>query len=203
MPNDAVTCASCGFLAIRHLWDRTLHEAEPDYRLHAKIPKTSTQYDNHERMPVCFAQAIEFRKEIARDDESGILPVIGKSRKCDSFMPWRHGFSPKEHQEMLDRQWLLDFQTRRDDADRRWRQECDERDRTWRETQAENERHWRDDQAREDRNWREQSQRDEERRHKANLIVMGLLTISAGLVGAAIQANWIPNFFSWLSDSLR
>lgn len=185
-----VTCAACGFLAIRHRWNRSLIEAEPDFRRCAAIPRSHGSIEEHERIPVCFAGALEFSTLITRDDASGILPVIQKPRNCDSFTAWKHGFTPKEHQEMLDREWLLKFQTEREDADRRWRQECDERDKAWRERQDKDEHAWRERQA-----------ATEERRHRVNLIVMGLLTIIAGLVGAAIQADWIPNFFSWLTGT--
>ncbi len=49
------------------------------------------------------------------------LEVITKQRQCDDgFTTFQLGFSPKEHREMIDRQWMLVREDRRDDTVRKW-----------------------------------------------------------------------------------
>ncbi len=38
------------------------------------------------------------------------------------FTKWQQGFTPKEHREMLDRQWMLDREERRDKEMREWQE---------------------------------------------------------------------------------
>lgn len=47
-----------------------------------------------------------------------ILSIVQKNRHCDAFTSWQYGFTPKEHRDMLDRQWLLDREDRRDKEQR-------------------------------------------------------------------------------------
>jgi hypothetical protein len=47
------------------------------------------------------------------------LEEIQTERECPGFTLWHPGFTPKEHQEMLDQQRLLEWQTEREDSDRR------------------------------------------------------------------------------------
>ena len=127
-----VKCAECGFLAMRHEHNRGLVEAERITRVDGFVPEKL----NVEKMPLCFLMLIDFRAHIAGAADEQRRDALNAERECADFTPWRQGFSPKEHQEMLDRQWMLDFQTRREDADRTWRQECDDRNREWQENQA-------------------------------------------------------------------
>lgn len=40
--------------------------------------------------------------------------VMHRQRVCNAFTPWQQGFTPKEHREMVDRQWMIDREDRRD-----------------------------------------------------------------------------------------
>lgn len=50
-----------------------------------------------------------------------IRSVIQNDRTCALFTEWHQGFTPKEHQEMMDRKAMLEWQTKREDADKKWR----------------------------------------------------------------------------------
>jgi hypothetical protein len=53
----------------------------------------------------------DFRKEIgARSAEPSDWPLVDileQERICSEYEKWQQGFTPKEHREMLDRQWML------------------------------------------------------------------------------------------------
>lgn len=128
-------CSECGFLCVRK-WDtRELAEAEHDYRKRADVPSQG-EFNIYEQRPLCFALVCDLHDEC--DSESGnseqakALRVISRERDCDRFTQWHHGFTAKEHQQMLDQQSLL-----------KWQRECQESDRQWREQQAERDRQWR------------------------------------------------------------
>lgn len=53
------------------------------------------------------------------------LEVTNKDRQCELFTKWRQGLTPKEHQEMIDREWMIKHQEEREDADKRWRRNQD------------------------------------------------------------------------------
>ena len=143
-------------------------------------------YLDHE--PLCFVQAFDLREEIqeARGDTSPIggdahvaviRNVMERERCCEKFIKWQQGFPPKEHREMLDRQWMIDREDRR---------------------------------ALESHEWQERQEEKAEARHQEQLaqlrsihtqemlVVGGLVTLTIvviTLVGAAIEARWIPKYF--------
>ena len=145
-----VRCADCGFLAYRNLETRTLAEAEEAFRASGNVPQPerSLQYlgtgappisigGGFGRDPICFARATILLTEV-RDAEQNdapwpaVLRVITRERECTEFTQWNQGFTPKEHQEMLDRQWMLEREERIDRENRRWRAEETESNRKWR-----------------------------------------------------------------------
>lgn len=131
-----VKCAECGFLAARNKETRKLEEVEFESRQNGYLKANRYEY-----IPVCFAMVISFDKECeelrklpqyqSRFDEIGghiypntgdlIIPLLSKERDCESFIEWIQGFTPREHQEMLDRGRMLKWQADREDADRKWR----------------------------------------------------------------------------------
>ena len=140
-----VKCADCGFLAFRHFETQQLVEATEKIRERGAFPTTTGSYKRSmlEKVPICFAMKYDLRAELPgdKDDPNGpdIVTVVRKERTCDGLTPWERGFSPKEHRERLDREWLLEWQTKREEADRNWRQEQEakrvQEDREWREGQ--------------------------------------------------------------------
>jgi len=119
-------CADCGFLALRHKETRELHDAELPIRdgtaVHADIKAYAWP-------PLCTKLRAEF-------PTAGTSGVIQEERECSDFTQWQQGFTPKEHQEALDRQKQLDWQTKREDDDRQWRKQAREEDRKARRVDA-------------------------------------------------------------------
>jgi len=166
-----VKCAECGFLCFRQRPDSLLVEADEVSRSTGK-PALAEQGVSLD-FPVCFARAYPLRTEADRVKETGRnwldanLEVIRRERDCASFARWRQGYSPKEHSEMIDRQWMLDWQRKTQEEDRAWREQTQKEDREWR---------------REERRWR-----------IIELVVMGgivtLVMVAAQIVAAFIQAG--------------
>ncbi len=135
-------CADCGYLTIRNRKIYSLDEADIDFREKGIVP---TVYDEvgrnphklHRDLPLCFvgnsylSNAI---KNIKHNDNpfDEIKEIIQTENDCKEFTEWRQGYTPIEHREMLDRQWMLDYQTRREEADRAWQHKERKNDKTWR-----------------------------------------------------------------------
>ena len=112
-------CDQCGYLAMRSTETRQLIEAEkgvreswvlPDLVLH---PGTKSV----EQLPICFAGEDEYLFPPGQKAESDyhavtqtILSNIQREHTCPAFIPWMHGRSPREHDEMR----LADEQRKRD-----------------------------------------------------------------------------------------
>jgi len=78
---------------------------------------------------VCLARVIQFPIKPAAEE---LLSLLQGERECTEFTTWCQGFTPKEHQEMLDRQRLLKWQAERENEDRRWRDDQRREERRWR-----------------------------------------------------------------------
>jgi hypothetical protein len=53
-----------------------------------------------------------------------VFKIITRDRNCDKagkFTNYQQGFTPKEHKEMMDRKEMLEWQAKREEADREWR----------------------------------------------------------------------------------
>ena len=130
-------CSECGYLAVRNIDWRNLVEVELDYRNTGECPKRidySPPYEIYD-VPRCFKQASNLWDEIQNlqgSDSEKIRSVIQKDRPCDEFTEWHQGFTPREHQEMVDREKQLEWQAGREDKDREWRREESKENRKWR-----------------------------------------------------------------------
>jgi hypothetical protein len=130
-------CAECGFLAVRNVQTRQLEEMEEDYRRTGNSPQVwgdSPPYNMYEA-PICFLLVFDLPNEIAKQQgplPEGICLVINEERTCEPFIKRRLGSTPKEHQEMIDRQALLKWQAEREDKDRESRKEESKENRKWR-----------------------------------------------------------------------
>ena len=111
-----VKCADCGYLALREWESRALVETEQHYReIGTDPPRTGMdKHKRYEDWPLCFAMAWPLREEIQGERQeiggpevASVLRVIHKERECSKYVDWQQGFTPREHREMLDRQWLL------------------------------------------------------------------------------------------------
>jgi hypothetical protein len=128
-----VKCADCGFLSVRHLETRELREAEGSYRETGEIPRDLNRPKQlYEDVPLCFGRLRSFdpaKCGSAADRRDALQMEIGS---CVGFTEWHHGFTPKEHREMLDGKELRDWQAAREDADRKWRKDQADSERRWR-----------------------------------------------------------------------
>jgi hypothetical protein len=128
-------CSECGFLTLRDRISGKLVEVIDDYRVSGKCPEF-TNYDIH-NYPICFVMAYDLMPEVENaaqkqfkdgsDDWSKyVVKVIQDDRSCPKkgglygFTKYYQGFTPKEHREMLDKQWQLDQEERRRISDRNW-----------------------------------------------------------------------------------
>jgi hypothetical protein len=143
-----VKCADCGFLSLVDNDDFSYVSADILYRLEgcqsgqgatahptvSREPHCSTHYQSIHTEPffVKGVGAIQFDEagsglgallDGQGKDVTGeaVLRIITKRRVCDGFYPWKPGFTPKEHYEMLDRERWQKWQQDQRRSDRHWR----------------------------------------------------------------------------------
>lgn len=146
-------CVSCGFLALRSR-DGELREADEFFRTGAEIDTARfasrrplcavRRADFAQEVRDYLASSIEFRDPDNRrrltersmnPQPRDILPVIQREdRGCErdgdqpyGWMEWSPGLSPKEHREILDRDFTVKREDERDAALRDWQVEQEER----------------------------------------------------------------------------
>ncbi len=110
-------CKDCGFLAIWLRAHNRFQEATELTRDHG-LPPEIIQNDEKVFHAKCFIQKYDLVTECKAANpidqvwqfDKRVLEVIDKERSCNGYIAWAQGFSPKEHQEMLDRK-----------SERRWR----------------------------------------------------------------------------------
>lgn len=146
-----VRCADCGFLAARVLATRALVEAEPAMRedwLSALPPHKGDEV--YATRPLCFAMAADLGKEIDQylketpgvTNQACYKTILHGNRRCEQFTPWRQGFTPREHREMLDHKELLQAQAEQRVRDKQWQAEQREKDRQFQSEQRKDDRRW-------------------------------------------------------------
>ncbi|MFC1916584.1 hypothetical protein ACFLX1_00400 [Chloroflexota bacterium] len=195
-------CVDCGFLCLFNYYYGHYVGADYSYRTKgvqggilttglAREPYCSVHAENLLPEPfVLNGEKIQFTKDEKQNvfkNERGefviqeaALAIINQPRDCaDNFIRWQQGFTPKEHSEMLDRQWMLDREDLRDKEDKEWRE------------------------AQEILAQKRHSEQLSLLRgiHKRELIFLGLgVTIAIliiTVVGAAIEAEWFSPWFGW------
>jgi hypothetical protein len=125
-----VKCADCGYLAVRNVESRELEEAEQKFREKGLLPMAGGEigrpHERHERMPLCFMGNVslyeECRKRTSNVDPEPVFVILmmDDERVCSDFTKWKLGFTPKEHQVMIDRQRLQEWQIKQEASNRRW-----------------------------------------------------------------------------------
>lgn len=107
-----VQCAKCGFLAVRMTLSQGLGEVREELREQWQAADTLKETAHlgvraHEMVPRCFRRAYPLSKEVGgpyaeeRREIEAVQKVIQKERLCTSFTEWEQGFTPKEHQEVI------------------------------------------------------------------------------------------------------
>lgn len=116
-------CVDCGYLTVRHYFERNLVEAESKIRKGEQWPaQQGTNLCLYERTPLCFVMANKIGNKSNDYSAMEFRDAICEERNCDYFIHWQQGFTPKEHREMIDRKEMLKWQADREDADRKWRE---------------------------------------------------------------------------------
>lgn len=144
-----VKCSECGLLGFRNNQTQNLDEAIERIRDEADFPAHSQTYI-HSKVPICVASASHLGNETtalvsgrgggpgeidkSRTDPTSfdVKAVIQLDRTCESWMGYRRGYTPKEHQEIVDREREIRRQDEREKADREWQEGRVEADRSWR-----------------------------------------------------------------------
>ena len=117
---EKVRCVNCGFLAARKLATRELVEAEDSFRESMELPSygNATIYDDK---PLCFVAANDLVAE-ARALPPGTelrkryVDAMQRERDCCGFTKRQHGFTPKEHAEMIQQAEFQRLQDEREDS---------------------------------------------------------------------------------------
>lgn len=120
-------CMDCGLLAIRNT-DFSLGEVKRESSdLHFKVMQWTLQ--DRQAQPICFIGEINllFAYNEQQDkhesiiENSVIVNQVLRQCGCDIFRAYKQGFTPKEHREMMDREWMQKHQDEREDVDKKWR----------------------------------------------------------------------------------
>lgn len=187
---DLVSCQQCGFLTLKNRENDTLCEASESFRRERSIVVGLQKRHIHEEIPLCFVQATSLREQCGgKDDKNTVLEVITSPRKCEQFIKWVQGFSPKEHVEM---EMLRKERERVESAtmaDRRWRDDQAEKDRLWREQHAQREHVWRHEDLVQSRKWR-----IEDRSMAMSNIFVACFTGVSSVIVTLIAAKMLPWF---------
>jgi len=132
-----VRCSECGFLAARDWGTREFVEIDDKKRNSGKI---GSDFGGLEPIPVCFINCFNIKEEVevlrkaARDEptqnsygqhisphwENYVKQVLNTERVCEYFIEWQQGSTPKEHREMMDRQFMMEMEEKRRKNDRKW-----------------------------------------------------------------------------------
>jgi hypothetical protein len=126
-------CAECGFIALRSTQTRMLVEVDGTIRHRATHGGSLVEFvEAYELDPVCFVQAFDLPTE-GEGHSWPIAKILPKPRDCPKFVLWKQGFSPKEHQQMIDSLELINRQNDQRERDRQWEERREDAMRRWEE----------------------------------------------------------------------
>ena len=136
-----VKCCACGFLCVSGN-THELVEVPEDWRESGQIPQHL-----YDLTPRCFVKAMPLKAEMrpvtkAEDWTQNFLLIINKERACSKFTSWQQGYTPKEHQDMLQEKAILEFQAEQRERERRWQEDQKAQDRVWQQQQKKTDRIW-------------------------------------------------------------
>jgi hypothetical protein len=112
-------CSECGLLAARIKDTREIQEVEQEWRETGE-PPLENNHAIYEYPPFCLMSRAKFGSIPKGLNTSGVLgwdklfEEFQKERECGDFTRWCQGYSPKEHQEMLEKTQLLKWQERQE-----------------------------------------------------------------------------------------
>lgn len=120
-----VKCSDCGYLASRNVQSRLLEETEQEIRKEGSSVEainTGKPMDKYEP-PICFMRSTEYKSfplTVFDEYKDAIRSEIQRERDCNLFTLWQQGFTPKEHREMIDREWMQKREDERRKDERAW-----------------------------------------------------------------------------------
>ncbi len=116
-----VKCANCGFLAVRNLNTRELVEVEEDLRQKWRLVPANINVPGggeilvYSDFPMCFRRVVDLKAEAQSHDQIKAAITQDRTATCTGdYTPWQQGFTPKEHQEMLNTETMLVWQRERE-----------------------------------------------------------------------------------------
>lgn len=95
-----VQCKKCGCVGARDFLTRILLEVDESFRSDADRGHGPSGKVLYFGKPVCAAMAWNLGSEADGDGATDTLQILDRERKCDSFVTWQPGSSPREHVEM-------------------------------------------------------------------------------------------------------
>jgi hypothetical protein len=130
-----VKCVQCGLLAVRHTETEQLREVTLEYReywenLLAKPANPPGQLEQrYNPVPACIVMAANLSKVVGDVPPfpAKVSKVITMERECDKFVAWMQGHTPREHQDRILAERMLEKQQERENnrlkEDREYRDE--------------------------------------------------------------------------------
>ena len=134
---------------------------------------------------------------------AGALEGLGGPAQCDNsgWTQWQQGFTPKEHREILDRQWVIEFQAEREDRERTYRADREDADLEFREKSEAEIRDFREHQERQADNRHSDALKQARMQHNKEMwIVGGAVTIAIAIItlfAAVVERGHVWPLFSW------
>jgi hypothetical protein len=194
-----VKCQNCGFLCVRSNHGELV---EVPYEIRQNWPLEHHFWQEHHNQPICFALVLpEQERQQALTSADGLCWIIREGRECASFTPWRQGFTPKEHDEMIQSAELREWQQEEREKERAWLEEQKRRDQE-REERLEAEREQRRQEERErDRQWLDQQRlKDQDREEKTRRLQVKwqIINTAIGALLGALLALIVTAVASWL-----
>jgi hypothetical protein len=185
MDGCKVNCKDCGFLAVRECQTRQMVEVELKVRETWVVPKHPTVQGLkwHEELPFCFAHAADLPGEIGSFNVPAVLKVIGEDRTCESFTPWQHGYSPREHAEMVHFKQMEKLAEERNRTDKQLAEERKKADEERAEQRRREDQRWQAQQRAEQQEWQASENRKTRRLTTFIAISGAILTVIGYLVG--------------------
>ena len=184
-------CKECAFLAVRDEYSEVVYEATKFTREHGR--HKSSRGGATEADLFCY-RACNCFPTWERGHDQRTAAAVAREIACELFREWHPGLTPKEHLDMILHEELMRIAREREDADKTERRERETRQ----DLREEADREWRKEQAKDDRDWRKQESIDAAKRHRNELLILGLVAIVATclttLAAAVIERGywWTP-----------
>lgn len=190
-----VRCTVCAFLASTGSGATTYLEIGILQRKHLDEAEANIDLHDKKNAYLCFADAADLSDEYGiatNTDEYSTLPttvVISKDRKCEKFVPYKVGYSPKEMAERVHKSQLIAIAEARLVADKERGAAAALISEERAEDRRRDDKGWQVQQRKEDIERQEQRDR-QERKHRVQLSVFSIL-FTAVVGGLSASAGYL------------